>query len=481
VTAALLAVARLALGFPGQSGPDSAAQYAQVVAARFDDWHPPIMARLWSILRLVADGDGPMFCFQLIGYWLGFGLIATALARAGRPRAAWAMLGVALFPSFLALDDNILGDVGMAVTFLAAFAALFWYRLQERDVPPAVATVALVLLIYGALVRSNAVFAVVPLFAYLVRPQWLRRPWQVLAVSLPVALALVPAADLVNQRLLHAQPLAPIRSLQIFDIAGIAFHSGDLAAFGPGNSFTHEEVARCYAPTYWDRLAPWGECRFFWNRLAVSRDLQAAVETLDARAAMGAKPNPDLRDLWIAAIVRHPFAYAQHRLIHFAGAISRGASMGGEDRAAPKPLYLVLYDWATAAAAWLLIGAGLLVRLALVPARAPAPRRTPSIDAALALLLSALPYAFAYLVIGVATELRYMLWSIIAIFTAAVISLSERGGCCVVPPRVTPIRSSQQDAAGEPWQKAEPFQKAYAAFFTSFTSANLMPGARSAV
>jgi hypothetical protein len=318
---------------------------------------------------------------------------------------------------------------------------------------------------------------VVPLFAYLVRPQWLSRPWRVLAVSLPIALALVPTADLVNQRLLHAQPLAPIRSLQIFDIAGIAFHSGDLAAFGADNSFTHEEVAGCYAPTYWDRLAPWGECRFFWNRLAVSRGRQAAVETVDARAAMGAKPNPGLRDLWIAAIVRHPLAYAQHRLTHFAGAISRGASMLEADRAAPKPLYLVLYDWATAAAGWLLIGAGVLVRLA----SAPPSRRTPSIDAALALLLSALPYAFAYLVIGVATELRYMLWSMIAIFTAAVISLSERGGCRVVPPRVTPIRSSQQDAAGEPWQKAEPFQKAYAAFFTSFTSANLMPGARSAV
>ena len=87
VTIALLAATNLAIWFPGESGPDSQSQYAQALAGQFDDWHPPIMARLWSILRLVADGDGSMFCFQLVGYWLGFGLIATALARAGRPRA----------------------------------------------------------------------------------------------------------------------------------------------------------------------------------------------------------------------------------------------------------------------------------------------------------------------------------------------------------------------------------------------------------
>ena len=81
---------------------------------------------------------------------------------------------------------------------------------------------------------------------------------------------------------------------------------------------------------------------------------------------------------------------------------------------------MVLYDWMTASAWWLAIGAALLVQL--VAARAL--RRTASLDAALALTLSALPYAGAYLVIGVATELRYLLWSLMAIFIATVIWLS---------------------------------------------------------
>ncbi len=421
IAAALMAAVNLAVWFPGEAGPDSQSQYAQAVAGQFNDWHPPIMAWLWSVFRLVADGDAPMFCFQVACYWLGFGLIAHALARVGRPRAAWAMLGVALFPSFVTLNAVLLGDVGMAVTFLTAFAAMFWHREQGRAVPPATAAMSSLLLLYGGLVRTNAIFAVVPLVVYLIRPQWLRRPWRVLVLSLPVALTLVPVASLLNQRLFGAQPLGPIRSLQVFDITGISFHSGDLAVFGPGNSFTRDEVTRCYVPTYWDRLSPWGECGFFWNWLAVARDQQAAVENADARTAMGAAPNPDLRDLWIAAIVRHPLAYAQHRLTHFASEISRGASNGELDPAAPRPPGVVLYDWVTASAVWLALGVALLVRLAST--RANLRKASRSRDAALALLLSSLPYAFAYLVIGIATELRYLLWSLIAIFTAAVISL----------------------------------------------------------
>jgi hypothetical protein len=313
----------------------------------------------------------------------------------------------------------LLKDVGMAVTFLAAWAALFWYRAHDRKVPTAVAAIALALLVYGTLVRANAVFAVVPLFVYMIRPQWLGRPWRLLAVSLPAALALVPAANLFNQRVLHAEQRLPIRALQVFDLAGIAFHSGDLAVFGPGTSFTREEMINCYAPTFWDRLAPWGECRRFWDRLAVSHDLRGVVETLDAPALVEAEPNADLRGLWLTAIVRHPLAYARHRLAHFGSEIWRGASVGEPD--GEEPPEVALYDRLTASALWLAIGAGLLIQLARVRAL----RRTASIDAALALLLSALPYACAYLVIGVATELRYLLWSLMAIFIALVISLRE--------------------------------------------------------
>ncbi|HZP76536.1 MAG TPA: hypothetical protein VFB45_10370 [Pseudolabrys sp.] len=417
----LLGITNLAIWFPGESGPDSQSQYWQAVTWHLDDWHPPITVWLWSLFRLVTDGDGPMFCFQVILYWLGFLLIAFTLSRTGRWVAAWAVLAVALFPSLFTTNIELLNDVGMGVTFLAAFAMVFWWRMQDRKIPTPVAAIALALLVFGALARVNAVFAVVPLFVYLIRPQWLGKPWRLLAVSIPLALALVPVADLINHRLLRAEPLHPIRSLQVFDLNGIAFYSHDLTVFGPGTSFTQDELARCYTPAGWDRAAPWGKCRFFWDRLAVSPDLRELAASLDARGAMGLKPNPDLSNRWIAAIVHHPLAYAEHRLLHFGSEIGEGLSMWDSDAAGPKPLSVALYDLVTASALWIVMGAGLLVCLTSMRSV----RRSASIDAALALLLSALPYASAYLIIGVASQMRYFFWSLVAIFTAAVIASAE--------------------------------------------------------
>src|SRR6266436_10399659 len=299
VMAALLFAANLFAGFPGVANDDSDSQYAQAVDQRFNDWHTPIMAWLWSILRLLADGNGPMFGFHVACYWLGFGLIAAALSRAGRPLVAWGIVGVGLFPPFLMMNINILKDVGLAVTFLAAFAALFWYRIEDRKVPLAIVAISILLLFYGTLVRNNAVFGVVPLLAYVINPQWLGRPWRLLAFSAPVAMLMVPVSGQFNHSVLNATPVGIIRSLEIFDMTGIAFYSGDVSVFGPGNSFTRQDVDSCYTPMQWDTLSPWGECRFFWNRLAVSGDLRG-IETLAPMAAMEAPPNPDLLNHWVA-------------------------------------------------------------------------------------------------------------------------------------------------------------------------------------
>jgi len=446
IIAALLFAANLFLGFPGDANDDSNSQYAQAVDQRFNDWHPPIMAWLWSILRLLADGNGPMFGFHVACYWLGFGLIAAALSRAGRPLVAWGIIGVGLFPPFLMMNINILKDVGLAVTFLAAFAALFWYRIADRSVPAAVVAISVVLLSYGTLVRSNAVFGVVPLLAYLINPQWLERPWRVLVLSVPFAMLMVPVTGLFNHNVLNATPLGIIRSLQIFDMAGIAFYSGDVSVLGPGTSFTRQHVDRCYTPVHWDTLSPWGKCRFVWNRLAVSGDL-SEVEKLDPMDAMEARPNLDLRNHWVASIFAHPLAYARHRLAHFSSEIyffhqpdhsdaaAFGAPMGEEVGVAPDlpgqrtAPYVMFYDELKTPAFWLVIGACLLVLLASVNSH----RRHAGLEAALALVMSGLLYACAYLIVGVATDSRYQFWSMVATFTALVISLSGLRGPFALP------------------------------------------------
>jgi len=158
--------------------------------------------------------------------------------------------------------------------------------------------------------------------------------------------------------------------------------------------------------------------------------------------AMEARPNPDLRKHWVASIIAHPLAYARHRLAHFSSAIyfldqpansdvaEFGAPMGEEVGVAPDlsglraAPYVMLYDVLKTPALWLVIGAGLLVVLASANSR----RRHAGLEAALALVMSGLLYTCAYLIVGVATDLRYQFWSMIATFTALVISLSGLRG-----------------------------------------------------
>jgi hypothetical protein len=223
-------------------------------------------------------------------------------------------------------------------------------------------------------------------------------------------------------------------------MTGIAFYSGDVSVFGPGNSFTRQDVDSCYTPILWDTLSPWGKCRFFWDRLAISRDLQG-TEKLAPMAAMEARPNPDLPNLWVASIIAHPVAYAGHRLAHFNSEVyflvqphhadidALGALVGGKVHDPPaSPIqrelpYLMLYDVLKMPAFWLAIGACMLALLA----SAKSPRRSARLEAALALITSGLLYACAYFIIGVGTDLRYQFWSMVAIFTALVISLSGLG------------------------------------------------------
>jgi hypothetical protein len=122
--------------YPGIGNPDSKHQYQQAVSGHYYDWHPPVMAWLWSLLRVFGDGSGSIYAFHIILYWLGFGLIAITLNRIGRPRAAWVALAVGLFPPFMMMNVELLKDVGLAVAFLTAFGILFWFRAQDKKLNP---------------------------------------------------------------------------------------------------------------------------------------------------------------------------------------------------------------------------------------------------------------------------------------------------------------------------------------------------------
>jgi hypothetical protein len=146
-----------------------------------------------------------------------------------------------------------------------------------------------------------------------------------------------------------------------------------------------------------------------------------------------------LATLWLTAIGKHPIAYLRHRLAHFnselffwvpshhADPLVTHALVHGETIHAvtktpiKKMLDILRNNVFTTPALWLVVGVWLLVMWFNIKSSRDSWQR----QAALALTCSALLYTGAYFVIGIASDPRYTLWSLMATFVALIISLPE--------------------------------------------------------
>lgn len=406
----LLCLVNILTRFPGESNPDSDSQYRQILSGVYDDWHPPIMARLWSFLRLFGDGTGPIFMFHIVLYWLSFTIIALALLNAGRIRSAYAILVLGLLPPSLMLTINIAKDVGLSVVLLAAFALAFRYRSKGQPIPLWAKWLVGALVIYGALVRGNAVFAVGPIVIFL-----FSYPWQkislvrVAILSIAIAALLIPVSTAINRYVLLAKSAGSIKSIELFDLAGISRLTDDdtvLQQIG----ISHDDIRRCYSPIMWDSI--------------VSRCPAVSEYFID----QGAPNGPDLSQTWISAVLSHPVPYTIHRILAFNSTIFFAVPNHHTEfvRVLPsdarrgsssfrKLLDLIHYNVLTSAATILALNISLMLASRYFYAEDRIAKTT------LILLSSSLLYSGSFFPFGVATDQRYFLWPMLAVLTSLII------------------------------------------------------------
>jgi hypothetical protein len=388
---------------------DTVAQYGQVLGAPVDDWHPPIMVRLWQLLHPLAAGTAPMFVLQLTLYALGFALIVAALVRSGRWRSGVAGGLLALSPLLLGWQMVVLKDTQMLGALIAAVGIVAHYRLSNRPLPRAATATVVLLISYATLVRANALFATFP-FAVLLLPAR-RSPLAALTISLASGAAILLLQPLINHGLLRAEPSDVAKSEPIFDLAGIAVRTPEEHWSAFTASERQEIIDRhCSKAFFWDSLTDPTGCAD-----ATERAMKASAGQLYLQLAREA--------------ALHPIAYAHHRLAHWNSTerwlIAPGLpDAGPPDEAEPNDLGLatptspIVAIWQDAASAeattpfgwpivWTLIGQ------ALFPA-AWRRRRDPAGSLALALLASAITLEASFLAISIASDLRYHLWPMAA-------------------------------------------------------------------
>lgn len=422
----LIAILQAAAYWPGIMTWDAVRQYGQALSGEFDDWHPPAMEWLWRQLLAVHSGPAPMLVVQLALYWGGYALLAGQALRRGRTGLAVGLALCALLPVPLALIGAVLKDCLMAGTLITATGLLAWRR---DDRGWALRIPAILLLLCAATLRFNAFLACLPLMVALLPVGWRDTRLRLMVTSALAGAVLIAAMPVAN-RLLKAQPSGVELSLVIFDLGGITYHSG-VDAF-PAQPVADPVVVNrgCYSPVKWDPYSWWvaAPCRIGFDSVKLAFE------------ASGQSPY-----LFLArAVLRHPIAYAEHRLAHFninsrflvqdeieRPVTDQSAPNDWDYRITPNPAQRLIDRAALLSAHtplgwpiwWMALALGVLVIAPNLPSR----------QILIPVALSALLYGLGYAVFSVAAELRYHLWTMAGTAIAAILSAGDLAEGSTVP------------------------------------------------
>lgn len=417
--AILLAIGCVVTGvifYPGIMTFDSKYLYQYAMQGTMGDWQSPVMVWLWALIDPVAPGAGSMFLLIAATYWLGFALVSLRLASGGS-RVALLLPLLAMTPPALALVGVIWRDVLFATCWLLAAAIAFAVPERRSAMRHAGQALALALVVFGVLLRPNALLAAPILAAYAL---WLSRMSlrRLALLYVPAALLFFGAVQLVYYGMLGAKREHPLQTVMIFDLGGISH-------FAKANQFpvawSEPEQAMlldtCYQPTMWDiywRLEP---CKFVMQKIEREQGLFGT---------------PAIPKAWLSAILRHPLAWLQHRsaftwnflaganLVLWTFDIEQFGKDVFSDRAA-FTAFRAAHD-ALKPTPLLRVGFWLLACLALCAvAKARGPREAAFVIGACG---SAAVYVMTFYGVGVASDYRYGYWAVLAAMAGGVVLLS---------------------------------------------------------
>ena len=195
--------------WPGVMIDDARWQYQQVVDHAFEDWHPPLMAWIWSRLALIALGPAPMLVLQLMLYWIGIALIAGWAYRRSSPGLGVAIACAGWLPASFALTGTVLKDVLMA-GFLLCAAGLLLCRptVRRSSIQGAMTALSIVAIFVAAALRFNAFFACLPLLLAALPKLFTRSATRLAATTVAATAGLMLSGPAVAG-LLHAEDSSP--------------------------------------------------------------------------------------------------------------------------------------------------------------------------------------------------------------------------------------------------------------------------------
>ncbi|MDO6432719.1 hypothetical protein Q4E93_19085 [Flavitalea sp. BT771] len=207
--------------------PDSLDIYGQSISGHYGDWHPPLMAWFWSLANKLYQGPQVMLLFQLALLWASFYFLATGWFSSRRSRI-WLFLGFLLAPFVQNFAGYIIKDAQLALSWLAGVSIIARAASKDRRMTLAEAVFSFLFILYGTVVRINALPGAIPLFYLWVDQSfpWKRaRFWRAGAVLL-LLLSAIGCHSLLNY-ILKPQKQYPEYKLYLHDMAGVYVRTGE--------------------------------------------------------------------------------------------------------------------------------------------------------------------------------------------------------------------------------------------------------------
>jgi len=213
----------LASSYPGFHNLDSINQLQQAQGkAPLTDWHPPAMALLWRFLIFITGSVSSLLVFQLLAYWLAFGLLAITIRKqTGSLKLALLPFVIAILPSSIVLSGIYLKDVLMAA-LLCLVAALLYigsYTKKKTKLALIIFIVSTILIIYSGTLRHNALPALIPL-AYAASYNFFSNNRKTLLAAIAI-IALVPVSMKVTEKLYDVKDLKITATIMVDDLKSI--------------------------------------------------------------------------------------------------------------------------------------------------------------------------------------------------------------------------------------------------------------------
>ena len=408
--------------WPGIMIDDARWQYQQALDNAYEDWHPPLMAWVWHHMIGLAPGPAPMFALQVLLYWVGIAFIAASAQKRRHPRLALALAAAGFLPAIQALMGSVTKDALMDSVLIIACAMLLW-RPLVRTAPArtGLALGSIAALFVAAALRLNGVFACLPLALVALPESFTRTGPRLLLSGVAEATAFLAIGPAISA-LVQAEDMDVQLSLIIFDLGGITERTGvsqfpDLHVADPV-AVNH----RCYDPYGWDSYSDWATrpCPLGFD------PMQALVDGGDF----------DARRWWVHAVASHPLAYAEHRFTHFNLSswflVPSGPAFTASSQSVPNPwgfevrnnellmsITRVTNGAATTPIGWPIFWISLALATFVAGLMTHANREP------LAIAASAFAYGGGYLLVGVATGIRYYMWTFSGALLAAILIGAE--------------------------------------------------------